>query len=344
MSTGHSAARGAHLVGSLNVADAEAAFRLAGDLLGRHLRRFPDGETGERRNWVGAQLPALLNAPELELSSSPQDAYPSAPQVRLRSAASGRSLRLGNLGIARAAISSYQVFAQLRSEGALPPAARFQIGVPSPLALICTRVERDSRSAVEAAYLPCLRAELAEVFAAIPATELAVQWELPVEIGILEGVFEPFFAGGRPEIVRRIASLAEEVPQAAEVGFHFCYGDAGGTPFARPESLKLQTDLLEDVLSTTDRPLAWAHLAVPSGSASEDFLAPLSGLAGLADVEIYLGLIDPERPEASRAAIETASALLPAFGVACSCGLGRRDAHGIRSALALHADIARPID
>ena len=45
--------RGVHLVGSVPLADAEAVFRAANAILGRHLRRIPDGETGERTNWIG---------------------------------------------------------------------------------------------------------------------------------------------------------------------------------------------------------------------------------------------------------------------------------------------------
>jgi len=40
---------GAHLIGSVPLADTEAVFRTVAGALGPHLSRIPDGETGERR-------------------------------------------------------------------------------------------------------------------------------------------------------------------------------------------------------------------------------------------------------------------------------------------------------
>jgi hypothetical protein len=45
--------RGVHLVGSVPLGDAEDVFRAATSILGGRLRRIPDGETGERSNWIG---------------------------------------------------------------------------------------------------------------------------------------------------------------------------------------------------------------------------------------------------------------------------------------------------
>jgi hypothetical protein len=44
--------RTAHLVGSLPGRDPGAAMARDLDLLGPYLRSLPDGETGERRNWI----------------------------------------------------------------------------------------------------------------------------------------------------------------------------------------------------------------------------------------------------------------------------------------------------
>ena len=45
-------ARSAHLVGSLPGGDADDAMRVALTTLGSSLRTLPDGETGERHNWI----------------------------------------------------------------------------------------------------------------------------------------------------------------------------------------------------------------------------------------------------------------------------------------------------
>ena len=56
----------AHLLGSVPLADTETVFRAVCAELGPHIRRIPDGETGERLQWVGFQYQMLLNHPAME--------------------------------------------------------------------------------------------------------------------------------------------------------------------------------------------------------------------------------------------------------------------------------------
>ena len=42
--------QGVHLVGSVPLENSRAVFTMASEILGQHLRRMPDGETGERTN------------------------------------------------------------------------------------------------------------------------------------------------------------------------------------------------------------------------------------------------------------------------------------------------------
>ena len=55
--------RGALLVGSVNLPDAETTFRLAAETLGPLLKRIPDGEVGDRFHWIAFQ-PDRLAATE----------------------------------------------------------------------------------------------------------------------------------------------------------------------------------------------------------------------------------------------------------------------------------------
>ena len=55
--------RGAHLVGSVPLENPEQVFRTASEALGGYLRRIPDGETGERAQWVGGQGFAFKEIP-----------------------------------------------------------------------------------------------------------------------------------------------------------------------------------------------------------------------------------------------------------------------------------------
>src|SRR5262245_12823429 len=58
--------RGVHLVGSVPLANAEQVFRAVGAFLPQHVRRVPDGETGERTFWAAFQLPMLAHNPAFE--------------------------------------------------------------------------------------------------------------------------------------------------------------------------------------------------------------------------------------------------------------------------------------
>ncbi len=53
--------RGAHLVGSVPLANSEAVFRELSARLPGRLRRVPDGEIGIRTNWIQSQFPLLLD-------------------------------------------------------------------------------------------------------------------------------------------------------------------------------------------------------------------------------------------------------------------------------------------
>ena len=59
--------REAHLVGSLPGATPSAAMTTALELLGPCLRTLPDGETGERRNWIISIIEGLRDHPDLEI-------------------------------------------------------------------------------------------------------------------------------------------------------------------------------------------------------------------------------------------------------------------------------------
>ena len=48
-----------HLVGSIALESVEEVFRTVGGVLGRRLRRVPDGEPGGRRLWISWQYPFL---------------------------------------------------------------------------------------------------------------------------------------------------------------------------------------------------------------------------------------------------------------------------------------------
>ena len=124
--------RGVHLVGSVPLADAEEVFRLSSDVLGRHLRRLPDGETGHRLFWNSWTRPLYERTPGLELVDPPEGSYTPWKQARL--VVDPLELEFGPIGYADAARDSWALFSRLKREGAIPGHVRFQVCIPSPIA------------------------------------------------------------------------------------------------------------------------------------------------------------------------------------------------------------------
>jgi len=55
----------AHFNGSVNLADAESVMREIATRVPSGLRRVPDGETGDRGNWIFFQMQKFLQLPWL---------------------------------------------------------------------------------------------------------------------------------------------------------------------------------------------------------------------------------------------------------------------------------------
>jgi hypothetical protein len=57
--------RHVHFVGSVPLSDAREVFATTSAALGSRLRRIPDGETGERSDWITWLEPAFAGNPAL---------------------------------------------------------------------------------------------------------------------------------------------------------------------------------------------------------------------------------------------------------------------------------------
>jgi hypothetical protein len=340
MSTSVPSPTGAHLVGSVPLADAAEVFTVAAGELGSHLRRIPDGETGSRTIWIAWQGDVFAGHPDLEVDPPPEGQYAPLDRFRIRDGVDAGGLRFERLGYADAAIASYQDFERLKRAGAIPARIRFQVSLPTPAAPVTQFVSPAWQALVEPAYEEALLRELDEIVAAIPHDQLAVQWDVAIEMGFWEGVgglFTPWFEPVRDGVVERLALVAARVPDHVELGFHLCYGDYGHEHFVQPRDAGALAEVANAVSVAVARPIAWIHLPVPRDRDDDAYFAPLAGLALHDETELYLGLVHATDGEAgTRRRIEAARAVVPAFGVATECGFGRRPSEQVRPLLAIH--------
>ncbi|WP_417564173.1 hypothetical protein [Microbacterium sp.] len=339
--------QGAHLVGSVNYDDVETTMRTAAELLGTRLRRIPDGEVGRRFHWIVFQADILGQVDGIErVGDHPiplrmLDARP----VRVSDGVDPASLVLPPLGYAAAAEESYAIFRRLRDEGAIAAGVRFQVSLPTPLAVVGAFFPLEQRAAIEPVYRAALYRELDDILAAIPHEDLAIQWDNAVEFGIIErvvGIGETAWWGGDvwAGLTARSAEQADRVPVDVEVGFHLCYGDVAEKHFVEPADSGNLVRFANALVEASDRHIDWIHLPVPIERDDDAYFAPLDGLA-IGDSELYLGLVHREDgAEGARRRIGTALRHVPAFGVATECGIGRAPEGTTEGILRTHAEVA----
>jgi hypothetical protein len=331
-----------HLVGSVPLADAETVFRTVAESLGPTVRRIPDGETGVRDNWVVWQLPVL----EATAGVVGSDTEEYGPGRRIRPAPGQvpEDIVFGPLGYAQAALDSWEIFARLQDEGVIDRAARFQVSLPTPVAVVAAFVGSD-HPVLERAYEKALSAELAEICATVPHERLAVQWDTAVEFAVFEGVFASWFGEDYETqldaVMERLLRLGAAVPDAVELGYHLCYGDFGHRHFVEPADTSKLVDVAGRLGDGLTRRLDWIHLPVPRSRDDRAYYAPLAKLALPEPARLFLGLVhDTDGRRGAAARIRAAREFVTEFGIATECGLGRRAPERVPALLRLHADIA----
>ena len=331
-----------HLVGSIPLQNNRQVFELCSGCLGDRLRRLPDGETGDRSNWIRWQYPVLAQLPELEEIKLPPDRYGMvATRLKLRDGASASRIKLGSLGYSDAALASYAEFSQLKKQQVIPAQCRFQVSLPTPLAPMQFYVAAEHRALIEPIYEARLLAELNEIAQAIPASQLAIQWDTAAEFGILEGVFPSWFEDEQAEITKRLIRLGNAVPDDVQLGYHLCYGDSGQKHFTEPADTTHLTAIANGIAAGVDRTLNWIHLPVPKDRIDREYYQPLKHLELQPETEIYLGLIhDGDGADTNKQRIDAARSVLQNFGLATECGFGRRPPESVPKLIETHAQLA----
>ena len=341
-------AQGAHLVGSVNYDDAGTTMRAAATILGGRLRRVPDGEVGKRFHWIMFQPDVLGEADGLERVGDepiPMPAGIDARPLRIADGVDASTIALPPLGYATAAQESYEVFRRLREEGVISPGTRFQVSLPSPVAVVSSFFSGADRTAIEPVYTAAMRRELATILGTIPHEDLAVQWDVASEMGIIEGasgygaVMEAWWDGDVLQgLADRLVRLVDAVPEDVEVGVHLCYGDVGEKHFVEPQDTATLVRFANAVIDGAGRELSWLHLPVPIDRDDEAYFAPLAGLRPVR--ELYLGLVHrQDGREGAERRIAAARSAVDRFGVATECGMGRAPREATEGILRLYADV-----
>ena len=333
-----SQARSILLVGSVPLESAASVFELVGTKLGALVKRIPDGETGSRKDWVGWQAEAMKSAKGLEPGGTRplQGGY----VFQLYNVKPGAAVEFGALGYAASAIRSYEDFKKARNAGKIPAGTRFQVSLPTPIAVVLTFSEPAAVPAIWPAYEARLSEEIDEIAAAIPHKDLAIQWDIAAEICFVLENPEMVKLLPMEPMVASIARASAHVPADAELGLHLCYGDPGHKHVIEPKDTKLMVDLTNAIVAAIKHPIGWVHMPVPRDRDDVAYFTPLKGLKLGHGTELYLGLVHrTDGIDGARRRLAAAKQIVSDFGVATECGFGRRPPETVPALIDLHFEV-----
>jgi hypothetical protein len=336
-----------HLVGSIGLDTVEDVFKTVGPMLGRRLRRIPDGEPGPRRLWASFQYPLLRASPFLRPDPSGALRKTSGfPLLCLAEGVDANDISLGELGYAREARGSYLDFVEARRRGEIAPGVRFQVCLPTPMSVVYAFCTARDVVAIEAAYERAMRREVEMICRHVPHQDLCIQWDVCHDMIVWDGQPQdqfPLVKASREEIAARLARISAPVPDDVELGFHLCYGDFGGKHYFDPITARHLVDAANAIARNLTRKMTYIHLPVPLPRATDEFFAPMREFALGPDTEIYLGLIHAaDGVEGASKRVELAHKYVPRFGIATECGFARaRKPDLVRNLLAIHAGATR---
>ena len=340
-----------HFNGSVNLADAETVMREISSRIPAGVRRMTDGETGDRNYWISFQIDKFEQMPEFEKVASgkayeTKDEAPDMPQLRLAEGASADTIEWPNLGYADEYTKSFAVFDELQQQGTIPAGTRMQLQYPTPLASMAGTIAPEDLPSVAPAYEQALFADLDSLLGRLPHDRIAVQWDIAVELGALEGAMGVSMP--MEQIAPGIVRCLERVPDDVPAGLHLCYGDYGHQHWKQPESLQMQVDLVNAVTSETR--LDFVSFTVPQDRDDSAYFEPLGDLRTGSDTELNFALVPyhpaDQAPGTTERQVDHIDAALAAsaggareWGICTECGMGRVDAPDVPALLDLHREI-----
>jgi hypothetical protein len=324
--------RQAHLVGSIPAPTAAEAMAVAMDRLGPLLATLPDGETGERRNWIIHIIEALRAHPDLELvHDGDWSGYDKLPRFKVRRGHRlyGASLDFGHL---KAVQESWPDFEKVRADSGRQDLS-FLVGIPGDFDLAMFTLGPAGGLRHRSAFTEATLSEIRDI-AQLVGRAAVFQIEVPAELVLLSKVPRQGQAAAARVLGRRIAQLAAASPAGTRFGVHLCLGDMNHEALGRMTDSSPLVHLTNGIVRAwpVARPLEYVH--APFAAADEPppteaaFYAPLADLELPGWVRFVAGFAHENQPMEDQLAVRELldAAVGRPVDVSTSCGLGRRDA------------------
>jgi hypothetical protein len=341
--------RHVYLVGSVPLDDERQVFETVSAALGPRLKRIPDGETGERGDWIVWLEPVFANSKELELSDEIFKLHATAPgrrRYRLKPGHAAKDIRFDNLFYADIAIRSYASFAALKAAGKIGADVKFQVDLVPAHSVIWLYLQDELHAPVDPIYNDALLRELDKITAAIPHDQLAIQYD------VASAVFARLQRGeasgyGRDKaetlknFVAIMARLGNAVPADVDLLFHLCYGDSNHRHVVEPTDMGDMVAFTNALLAAMHRPVQLVHMPVPRDRDDDAYFAPLKDLRLPKETELCLGLVHhTDGLAGTLKRLDTANRHAQNFAIGTECGFGRRQPETLTELLRIHAAAA----
>ena len=341
--------RDVYLVGSVPMASAGDVFEKVSAALGTRIKRLPDGETGERGDWITWLEPIFAEHPAFQKSGEffrVHTAGTGRERYTLKPGIKPQDVRFDNLFYADIAKQSYAEFKRLKNSGTIPAGTKFQVDLVPAHSVIWLFLVDSLHAALDPIYNDALKREIDKIAAAIPHDELAIQFDVASAVfARLERNETSSYGRTKAEMQEAFANivvdLGNRVPSDIDLLYHLCYGDSGHKHVVEPTDMKDMVEFASRLALQIKRPLQLVHMPVPRNRADDAYFAPLRQLKLNPETELCLGLVHhSDGVEGTKRRLETAKRYAPRFSIATECGFGRRDPATIPELLRIHATVA----
>ena len=341
--------RNIYLVGSVPMANEREVFEAVSAALGSRIKRIPDGETGERGDWITWLEPAFADNPALEKSGEFFRVHASGTgreRYTLKPGVAPEDVSFDNLFYADIAKDSYAVFKQLKDAGKIAPGTKFQVDLVPAHSVIWLFLVEALHARIDPIYNAAIKREIDKIAAAIPHEELAIQFDVASAVfARLERNEASGYGRSKAEMQetfsRILIDLGNHVPADIDLLYHLCYGDSNHRHVVEPTDMSDMVEFTNRIMADIARPVQLVHMPVPRGRSDDAYFAPLTKLKLRPETELCLGLVHhTDGVTGGLRRLATARKFAADFAIGTECGFGRRDPATIPELLQIHAALA----
>jgi hypothetical protein len=344
------AGRNVYLVGSVPMASAQEVFEKVSAALGPRIKRIPDGETGERGDWITWLEPVFADNAAFQKSGEFFRVHATGTgreRYTLRSGIRPQDVHFGNLFYGDIAKESYAVFKRLKDAGKIAADTKFQVDLVPAHSVIWLFLVDALHAPLDPIYNEAVKREIDKIAAAIPHQELAIQFDVASAVfARLERNEASSYGRTKAEMQERFSDilidLGNRVPADVDLLYHLCYGDSNHRHVVEPTDMSDMVEFANRVSKRISRPVQLIHMPVPRNRTDDAYFAPLSRLELRPETELGLGLVHyTDGVEGTKKRLAAASRHASRFAIATECGFGRRDPSTIPELLRIHAAVAQ---